>query len=75
MGIVMQTITQTEYDKLKIIMRDDTLTSITTLSIGELYLIKERDDCYETGDIVSLYKVINKTERSVESIPVLYKIK
>ena len=70
----MQKLRINEYDNIKIMIQDDTLLSISSLNIGDLYIITERDDCVSVGDVVSVYKVINKTERSIESSVEVFKI-
>ena len=63
----METIRVSEYEALPIIIQDDTLLSISSLNTGDMYLIKERDDFADIGDVVSVYKVINKKDHSIES--------
>jgi hypothetical protein len=63
----MDEITLKEYDNLPVIIHDDTLISISSLKIGDGYLIRERVGYVEVGDIVTIYEVINKHNNRIES--------
>jgi len=71
----MDEITLKEYDNLPIIIQDDTLVSISSLNIGDLYLVRQRDEYVDNGSIITVYKVINKHSNRIESKPVVLKIK
>ncbi len=70
----MNEISMIDYDRLPIIVNDDTLLNLNSLDIGDKYLIF-KDDGVDLNDHVSVYKVINKKEDSIESIPITFKIK
>jgi len=71
----MKEITLKDYDNLPIIVRDDTLISISSLNVGDLYLIRERDEYVDTGSIVTVYEVVSKNGNKIESKPVVLKVK
>jgi hypothetical protein len=71
----MDEITLKEYDNLPIIIQDDTLVSISSLNVGDLYLVRQRDEYVDNGSIITVYKVINKHNNRIESKPVILKVK
>jgi hypothetical protein len=59
---------------LPVIIHDDTLVSISSLKIGDRYLIRERDEYVDTGSVVTVYEVISKHNNRIESKPVVLRI-
>jgi len=71
----MKEMTVREFDRLPIIYDHEYFVGIKNLKIGDYYLIQEREDEIQKGDIVSVYEVINKKhERNIESIVNIIKI-
>jgi hypothetical protein len=70
----MDTISLKDYDNLPIIVQDDTLVSISSLNIGDRYLIRQREEYVDNGSIVTVYEVINKHNNRIESKPVVLKV-
>jgi hypothetical protein len=70
----MEEITIKNYDNLPVIIHDDTLVSISSLKIGDRYLIRERDEYVDTGSVVTVYEVISKHNNRIESRPVVLKV-
>jgi hypothetical protein len=70
----MEEITIKNYDNLPVIIHDDTLVSISSLKIGDRYLIKDRDEYVDTGSVVTVYEVISKHNNRIESKPVVLKV-
>ena len=70
----MEEITIKNYDNLPVIIHDDTLVSISSLKIGDRYLIKDRDEYVDTGSVVTVYEVINKHNNRIESKPIVLKV-
>jgi hypothetical protein len=64
----MKKISLLEYDKLPVIIQDDVLLPINALQIGDLYKMIENDKYIDKGNMVSIYKVINKKQNKIESI-------
>ena len=73
--MTMKQMTVREFDRLPMIYDNEYFAGIRHLKVGDLYLIKEKDDEVEKGDIISVYEVINKkNDRNIESISVMVKI-
>ena len=70
----MEEITIKNYDNLPVIIHDDTLISISSLKIGDRYLIRENEEYVDTGSVVTVYEVISKHNNRIESKPVVLKV-
>jgi hypothetical protein len=70
----MEEITIKNYDNLPVIIHDDTLVSISSLKIGDRYLIRERNEYVDAGSVVTVYEVINKHNNRIESRTVVLKV-
>jgi len=70
----MEEITIKDYNNLPVIIHDDTLISITSLKIGNRYLIRENEEYVDSGSVVTVYEVISKHNNRIESKPVVLKV-
>jgi len=74
--MIMKEMTTREVDNLSIIYEGDGLDNIRNYKVGDFYLMTEREDEVESGDVISVYEVIKKkSPTNIESRIVMVKVK